>query len=172
MRYFHQGWFRQRFGQQFQFLRQQFLQDEALPFGDVLSESIVARALSNNAVQWFDRIYTPLVTLPSEIVHAITTEIERSNVEDDIIQRLKADHKLRKRFCRQTTEDGLIDALNSQLALSSDQEEKLVTVLKDEWDDSWTNQAMQLVMSQTTAATGLLPEKRILPLLTEQEVFS
>ena len=63
MRYFHQGWFRQQFQQQFQFLRRQFLQDNALSFGDVLSEAIVARALTENAVDWVDRIYSPLVTL-------------------------------------------------------------------------------------------------------------
>ena len=63
MRYFHQGWFRQRFGQQFQFLKRQFLQDGELPFGDVLSEDIVGGALAANAVAWLDRIYSPLVTL-------------------------------------------------------------------------------------------------------------
>ncbi len=63
MRYFHQGWFRQRFQQQFQFLKRQFLQDDALPFGDALSETMVAKALTDNAVDWIDRIYSPLVTL-------------------------------------------------------------------------------------------------------------
>jgi hypothetical protein len=63
MRYFHQGWFRQRFQQQFLFLKRQFLQDDALPFGDVLSEMIVAKALTDHAVDWVDRIYSPLVTL-------------------------------------------------------------------------------------------------------------
>jgi hypothetical protein len=63
MRYFHQGWFRQRFQQQFRFLRRQFLQDDGLPFGDVLSETIVGKALADNAVDWIDRVYSPLVTL-------------------------------------------------------------------------------------------------------------
>lgn len=63
MRYFHQGWFRQRFREQFRFLQRQFMQDDALPFGDVLSETIVAKALTDNAVDWVDRIYSPLVTL-------------------------------------------------------------------------------------------------------------
>ena len=63
MRYFHQGWFRRRFQQQFRFLKRQFLQDDALPLGDVLSEQIVAKALTDNAVDWVDRIYSPLVTL-------------------------------------------------------------------------------------------------------------
>ena len=63
MRYFHQGWFRQRFQQQFRFLQRQFLQDDGLPFGNVLSETIVSAALTDNAVDWVDRIYSPLVTL-------------------------------------------------------------------------------------------------------------
>ena len=63
MRYFRQGWFRQRFRQQFRFLTRQFLQDGELPFGDVLSEDIVSRALVANSVAWLDRIYSPLVTL-------------------------------------------------------------------------------------------------------------
>lgn len=63
MRYCHRGWFRQRFREQFAFLRRQFLQDEALPFGDTLSEPIVAKALEDHAVDWVDRIYSPLVTL-------------------------------------------------------------------------------------------------------------
>lgn len=63
MRYVHRGWFRQRFREQFAFLRRQFLQDDALPFGDALSETIVAKALEDHAVDWVDRIYSPLVTL-------------------------------------------------------------------------------------------------------------
>jgi len=51
-----------RFRQQVRFLRRQFLQDESLPFSDVLSEAMVSEALT--AVQcWLDRIYSPLVTL-------------------------------------------------------------------------------------------------------------
>ena len=51
-----------RFRQQVRFLRRQFLQDENLPFSDVLSEAMVSEALT--AVQcWLDRIYSPLVTL-------------------------------------------------------------------------------------------------------------
>jgi hypothetical protein len=45
------------------FLRRQFLQDGTLPFSDVLSESIVAQALTAIKVSWLDRIYSPLVTL-------------------------------------------------------------------------------------------------------------
>ena len=58
MRYSNQG----RFRQQVQFLRRQFLQDGDLPFTDVLSEDLVARALAA-IVGWMDRIYSPLVTL-------------------------------------------------------------------------------------------------------------
>jgi len=47
---------------QVEFLRRQFLQDDRLPFGDVLTENSIAQALS--AVDdWMDRIYSPLVTL-------------------------------------------------------------------------------------------------------------
>src|SRR5271155_1500435 len=59
MRYSNQG----RFRQQVRFLRHQFLQDGDLPFGDVLSEGIVAQALEAVNVCWLDRIYSPLVTL-------------------------------------------------------------------------------------------------------------
>ena len=59
MRYSNQG----RFQQQFSFLRRQFLQDGDLPFSDVLSEEIVAQALTMVGACWKDRIYSPLVTL-------------------------------------------------------------------------------------------------------------
>src|SRR4249919_9892 len=52
-----------RFRQQVRFLRRQFLQDEGLPFSNVLSEGIVAQALTAVGVCWTDRIYSPLVTL-------------------------------------------------------------------------------------------------------------
>ncbi len=52
-----------RFQQQASFLRRQFLQDGDLPFTDVLSEGIVAQALTAIDVVWLDRIYSPLVTL-------------------------------------------------------------------------------------------------------------
>jgi hypothetical protein len=53
----------QQFRRQFQFLKRQFLQDNELPFSDVLSEQAVAKSLTDNAVDWMDRIYSPLVTL-------------------------------------------------------------------------------------------------------------
>ena len=50
------------FRDQLNFLRRQFLQDDELPFTDVLSEAFVAQALT--AVRgWLDRIFSPLVTL-------------------------------------------------------------------------------------------------------------
>lgn len=59
MRDSNQGWFQQ----QVRFLRRQFLQDGDLPFSNVLSEEIVAQALTAIDVYWMDRIYPPLVTL-------------------------------------------------------------------------------------------------------------
>ena len=59
MRYCNQGRFRQQVG----FLRRQYLQDGDLPFTNVLSEQIVAQALTAIQVFWMDRIYSPLVTL-------------------------------------------------------------------------------------------------------------
>src|SRR5437868_10593834 len=59
MRHFSRGPFRQ----QASFLRRQFLQDAADPFGDVLSEGIVEQALTAIQVCWLDRIYSPLMTL-------------------------------------------------------------------------------------------------------------
>ena len=52
-----------RLQQQASFLRRQFLQDGDLPFTDVLSEGVVAQALTATGVVWLDRIYSPLVTL-------------------------------------------------------------------------------------------------------------
>ena len=59
MRHSNEG----RFQQQFRFLRHQFLQDGDLPFSNVLSDGIVAQALTAFNVCWLDRIYSPLVTL-------------------------------------------------------------------------------------------------------------
>ena len=54
-----------RFRQQVSFLRRQFLQDGDLPFCNVLSEEIVAQALTAIDVCWKDRIYPPLEKLAS-----------------------------------------------------------------------------------------------------------
>ncbi|QDV73645.1 IS4 family transposase [Botrimarina mediterranea] len=48
---------------QISFLRRQFLQDDGLPFGDVLSAATLSRALATLEGGWVDRIYTPLTTL-------------------------------------------------------------------------------------------------------------
>jgi Transposase DDE domain len=50
------------FREQVGFLRRQFLQDGDLPFTDVLTEEVVAPALSA-VTGWLDRIFSPLVTL-------------------------------------------------------------------------------------------------------------
>lgn len=59
MGYFSRGSFRR----QASFLRQQFLQDDGLPFSNVLAEEAVAQTLNAINVCWVDRIYSPLVTL-------------------------------------------------------------------------------------------------------------
>src|SRR5262249_58806188 len=58
MRHSNPGSFRA----QASFLRRQFLQDGELPFTNVLTEEVIARAL-NALSGWLDRIFSPLVTL-------------------------------------------------------------------------------------------------------------
>jgi hypothetical protein len=58
MRHSNPGSFRA----QASFLRRQFLQDGELPFTDVLTEEVIARALTALS-GWLDRIFSPLVTL-------------------------------------------------------------------------------------------------------------
>src|ERR1700730_1250629 len=58
MRQSHSGSIRQ----QARFLRRQFLQDEDLPFTDVLTEGVISEALGTIG-EWLDRIFSPLVTL-------------------------------------------------------------------------------------------------------------
>lgn len=48
---------------QISFLRQQFLQGEGLPFGEVLTHETLSRALATIENEWLNRIYTPLITL-------------------------------------------------------------------------------------------------------------
>jgi hypothetical protein len=50
------------FREQVSFLRRQFLQDEDLPFANVLTEEVVEQALTALS-GWLDRLFTPLVTL-------------------------------------------------------------------------------------------------------------
>ncbi len=59
MRYSNERLFRS----QFQFLRQQFLQDGEFPLTDVLSRETVEQALDTIKFAWNERLYTPLVTL-------------------------------------------------------------------------------------------------------------
>src|SRR5271170_7279725 len=58
MRYSNPGSFRA----QTSFLRRQFLQDGDLPFTNVLTEEVIAQALTA-ITGWLDRIFSPLVTL-------------------------------------------------------------------------------------------------------------
>jgi hypothetical protein len=53
---------RDRHRQQVGLLRRQFLQDADLPFTDVLTEQVIAKALAAGT-GWLDRIFSPLVTL-------------------------------------------------------------------------------------------------------------
>jgi hypothetical protein len=52
----------ERLRQQVQFLRRQFLQDGQLPFADILTEEVIAQALTA-VTGWLDRVFSPLVTL-------------------------------------------------------------------------------------------------------------
>lgn len=47
-----------RFREQVEFLRRQYVQDEALPFGDVLTHEFVGQALAAIEGVWKGRIYT------------------------------------------------------------------------------------------------------------------
>jgi hypothetical protein len=58
MRHSNRGAFRD----QLSFLRRQFLQDGDLPFTNVLTEEVIAQALTA-ITGWLDRIFSPLVTL-------------------------------------------------------------------------------------------------------------
>jgi hypothetical protein len=49
-----------RLQHQVSFLRRQFLQDDGLPFTDVLSESLIKQALTAVDARWLERIYSPL----------------------------------------------------------------------------------------------------------------
>src|SRR6516162_909473 len=52
----------ERLRQQVQFLRRQFLQDGELPFTNVVTEEVIAQALTA-ITGWLDRVFSPLVTL-------------------------------------------------------------------------------------------------------------
>lgn len=48
---------------QVRFLQRQFLQEDAQPFADLLSERVINEAVTAAGLVWKDRIYTPLITL-------------------------------------------------------------------------------------------------------------
>ena len=52
-----------RFRLHVRFLKRQYLQDGELPFSNVLSEEVIAQALTTICTFWMDRIYSPLTTL-------------------------------------------------------------------------------------------------------------
>lgn len=52
-----------RLRRQVRFLKRQFLQDDELPFTDVLSVEAISEALTAAEIVWKERIYPPLVTL-------------------------------------------------------------------------------------------------------------
>jgi hypothetical protein len=52
-----------RLRRQVDLLRQQFLQEGRLPFTEVLSSQCISQALEEIKAPWYDRIFTPLVTL-------------------------------------------------------------------------------------------------------------
>jgi hypothetical protein len=59
MQFSNQGHLREQVG----FLRRQYVQDESLPFSDILTHDFVGQALATVEGVWKDRIYTPLITL-------------------------------------------------------------------------------------------------------------
>src|SRR4029079_16965194 len=61
-----------RFRQQAVFLQRQFLQGGELPCADVVSAALVAEVLAAIGGVWYDRGYTPLVTLCVFLGHALT----------------------------------------------------------------------------------------------------
>src|SRR5947208_9240689 len=85
MRHFSRGPFRQ----QASFLRRQFLQDAADPFGDVLSEGIVEQALTAIQVCWFDRIrseeHTSELQSPDHLVCRLLLEKKKKKIKNVII---------------------------------------------------------------------------------------
>src|SRR5262245_15834819 len=52
-----------RFRRPAEFLRRQFLLGGGLPLADVLSAELVRQVLTAVGAVWYDRVYTPLVTL-------------------------------------------------------------------------------------------------------------
>src|SRR5262245_3785444 len=63
-----------RFHEQARFLKRQFLQDGALPFGNVLTDQIIDQAVTTVEVVWKDRIYSPLMTLWVFLVQVLSAD--------------------------------------------------------------------------------------------------
>src|SRR5262245_45664595 len=59
MQFSNQG----RLREQVRFLRRQYVQDDSIAFGDILTRDVVGQALETVEGVWKDRIYTPLITL-------------------------------------------------------------------------------------------------------------
>lgn len=77
------------FQQQVRFLRQQFLQEDGLPFGDVLSSEAVSQAVRSIGLFWMERIYTPLTTLWVFLAQVLSADHScRSAVARLIAQRI------------------------------------------------------------------------------------
>ena len=92
---------RGRFREQVRFLRRQFLQDDELPFNDVLAESAVAQALKALDVVWLDRIYSPLVTLWVFLGQVLSQDHYcRAAVARLIAQRVSRGHRPSRVQCR------------------------------------------------------------------------
>jgi hypothetical protein len=70
MRFSNQG----RFREQVRFLPRQYLQDGALPFGDILTDEFVGQAMTAVEGVWKDRIYTPLMTLWVFLIQVLSTD--------------------------------------------------------------------------------------------------
>src|SRR5215211_2906610 len=73
MRHSHSGSFRQ----QVRFLRRQVLRDGDRPFTDVLTESVIAHALTTVG-DWLDRIFSPPVTLRVFLGQILSADHSRS----------------------------------------------------------------------------------------------
>jgi hypothetical protein len=70
MRNLNQG----RLRRQVDLLRQQFLQEGQLPFTEILTSKCISRALEEIKAPWYDRIFTPLVTLWVFLEQVLSTD--------------------------------------------------------------------------------------------------
>lgn len=63
-----------RFHEQARFLKHQFLQDDGLSFGDILTDPIIAQAMTAIEGVWKDRIYSPLITLWAFLAQVLSAD--------------------------------------------------------------------------------------------------